>query len=343
MLRWFEDGGNNGDVVISSRVRLARNIKGYNFSYKMTPEDEKRLVKDVYTRLKDISPVNGYNSYNFDYLDEYQKMGMKERHVISRYLEKQDVAAGFVAPDEDISIMINEEDHIRIQAFASGMNMDKAYTLADKMDDVIGVVVEYSYDSQFGYLTTLPSNAGTGMRASYMLHLPALAGNDKIAGLIPEVGRFGLVLRAMEGDNNRAMGDIYQLTNLVTLGKSEKEIIDNLDNIAEQIVDQERNYRNQYISKRKMTALDMVYRSYGVLKYARKVTLNDGELLLSQIRFGLASGLIKADGFDESNVYQLMIGIHPANLLMISNKDMDEEDLEVARADFIREHLPTIH
>ena len=144
MLRWFEDGGNNGDVVISSRVRLARNIKGYNFSYKMTPEDEKRLVKDVYTRLKDISPVNGYNSYNFDYLDEYQKMGMKERHVISRYLEKQDVAAGFVAPDEDISIMINEEDHIRIQAFASGMNMDKAYTLADKMDDVIGVVVEYS-------------------------------------------------------------------------------------------------------------------------------------------------------------------------------------------------------
>ena len=119
--------------------------------------------------------------------------------------------------------------------------------------------------------------------------------------------------------------------------------IDNLDNIAEQIIAQERNYRKQYITKRKMTALDMVYRSYGVLKYARKVTLNDGELLLSQIRFGLASGLIKADGFDESNIYQLMIGIHPANLLMISNKDMDEEELEVSRADFIREHLPTIH
>ena len=143
------------------------------------------------------------------------------------------------------------------------------------------------------------------------------------------------MLKAMEGDNNRALGDIYQITNLVTLGKSEKDIIDNLDNIAEQIIAQERNYRKQYITKRKMTALDMVYRSYGVLKYARKVTLNDGELLLSQIRFGLASGLIKADGFDESNIYQLMIGIHPANLLMISNKDMN--------ADFIREHLPTIH
>ena len=294
-------------------------------------------------RLKTVSPISGYNSYNFDYLDAYQKMGMRERHVISPYLEKQDYAAGFVAPDEDVSIMINEEDHIRIQAFAAGMNMQKAYTLADKMDDVIGDVLDYSYDQKFGYLTTLPSNAGTGMRASYMLHLPALAGNDKISGLIPEVGRFGLVLKAMEGDNNRALGDIYQLTNLVTLGKSEKDIIDNLDNIAEQIIAQERNYRKQYITKRKMTALDMVYRSYGVLKYARKVTLNDGELLLSQIRFGLASGLIKADGFDESNIYQLMIGIHPANLLMISNKDMDEEELEVSRADFIREHLPTIH
>ena len=323
MLRWFEEGGNNSDVVISSRVRLARNINGYNFSYKMSDTDAKKLVKNVTDQLKTISPISGYNSYNFDYLDAYQKMGMRERHVISPYLEKQDYAAGFVAPDEDVSIMINEEDHIRIQAFAAGMNMQKAYTLADKMDDVIGDVLDYSYDQKFGYLTTLPSNAGTG--------------------LIPEVGRFGLVLKAMEGDNNRALGDIYQLTNLVTLGKSEKDIIDNLDNIAEQIVAQERNYRKQYITKRKMTALDMVYRSYGVLKYARKVTLNDGELLLSQIRFGLASGLIKADGFDESNIYQLMIGIHPANLLMISNKDMDEEELEVSRADFIREHLPTIH
>ena len=144
MLRWFEEGGNNSDVVISSRVRLARNINGYNFSYKMSDTDAKKLVKNVTDQL-------------------------------SPYLEKQDYAAGFVAPDEDVSIMINEEDHIRIQAFAAGMNMQKAYTLADKMDDVIGDVLDYSYDQKFGYLTTLPSNAGTGMRASYMLHLPALA------------------------------------------------------------------------------------------------------------------------------------------------------------------------
>ena len=128
MLRWFEEGGNNSDVVISSRVRLARNINGYNFSYKMSDTDAKKLVKNVTDQLKTISPISGYNSYNFDYLDAYQKMGMRERHVISPYLEKQDYAAGFVAPDEDVSIMINEEDHIRIQAFAAGMNMQKVYT-----------------------------------------------------------------------------------------------------------------------------------------------------------------------------------------------------------------------
>ena len=137
MLRWFEEGGNNGDVVISSRVRLARNIKCYNFSYKLEDDDAKKLVKEVQNSLKNVAPVSEFNSYNFDYLDAYQKMGMKERHVISSYLEKQDIAAGFVAPDEDISIMINEEDHIRIQAFASGMNMDKAYTLADKLDEPV--------------------------------------------------------------------------------------------------------------------------------------------------------------------------------------------------------------
>ena len=178
MLRWFEEGGNNSDVVISSRVRLARNINGYNFSYKMSDTDAKKLVKNVTDQLKTVSPISGYNSYNFDYLDAYQKMGMRERHVISPYLEKQDYAAGFVAPDEDVSIMINEEDHIRIQAFAAGMNMQKAYTLADKMDDVIGDVLDYSYDQKFGYLTTLPSNAGTGMRASYMLHLPLVQRNN---------------------------------------------------------------------------------------------------------------------------------------------------------------------
>ena len=342
MLRWFEEGGNNSDVVISSRVRLARNINGYNFSYKMSDTDAKKLVKNVTDQLKTVSPISGYNSYNFDYLDAYQKMGMRERHVISPYLEKQDYAAGFVAPDEDVSIMINEEDHIRIQAYAPGMDMEKAFELADKVDDAIDSVTDYAFDEKYGYLTTCPSNVGTGMRASYMLHLPALAGNNRISGLASEVGRFGLVLRSVYGDGSKNYGDIYKLSNQITLGVSEKEIIDNLTHIANQIISQERTLRKQYVLNKRLSASDIAYRSYGVLRYARKLSLNDAMLLLSQIRLGLAQGLIGTDMENEFCVYQLMIGVMPANLALMNDSDMSPEEIEEYRAKFIRDNLPVI-
>lgn len=342
MLRWFETGGVDSDVVIASRVRLARNIKGFKFSYKLEEDDEKRLIADIVSKLEKVEPFKNYNYFNYDYLDTYQKMGMKERNVISSFLEKQAQAAGFVAPNEDISIMVNEEDHIRIQSFMPGRNLSEAYEAANRMDDIIGNTLDYAYDADFGYLTTLPSNAGTGMRASFLLHLPALTAADGMEGLIPEVGRFGLALRPVEGSNNAAWGDIYQLSNQATLGKSERDIIESLNNIAEQIIAQERQCRQQYISKRKVTALDFVFRSYGVLKYARKITLSDGMLMLSQIRFGLAERIVHSELGDENLIYQLMIGIHPANLLILGNRRMSEEELDMARADFLREHLPTI-
>lgn len=342
MLRWFETGGADSDVVIASRVRLARNIEGFKFSYKIEPDDVKKLITEIVSKLEKLDTFKNYDYYNYDYLDTYQKMAMRQRHVISAFLERQEMAAGFVSPDEDISVMINEEDHIRIQAFVPGHDLFEAYRKADEIDNIVGKAVKYSYDETFGYLTTLPSNAGTGMRASLMMHLPALTAADRMEGLIPEVGRFGLELRAVEGNNNAAWGDIYRLSNQTTLGRSEKEILENLNNIAEQIITQERKYREQYISKRKTTALDFVFRSYGVLKYARKLTLSDGMLMLSQLRLGLAEKLVKSELGDENLIYQLMIGIHPANLLILENKSMTEEELDIARADFLRENLPTI-
>lgn len=342
MLRWFEDNGKDSDVVISSRVRLARNVKGYKFSYMLETEEETELKNTIMKKLDSVKSLNKYNSYDFDNLDIYQKMAMKERFVISDYLQQQEIAAGLVSPQEDISIMVNEEDHIRIQAYVAGMNINKAFTLVDKKDDEIGQVLDYAYNERYGYLTTCLSNVGTGMRASYMMHLPALSGNNRISGLVSEVGRFGLTLRAVEGDNNRALGDVYQLSNQVTLGKTEKEIMDNLSNIARQIVKQERNLRQQYIEQRRIQVQDLTYRSYGILKYARKVSLKDGMLLLSQLRLGLSTGLIKSVEDIGSSIYQLMIGIHPANLLMLSDRDCDAEQLDIARADFIRDNIPTI-
>lgn len=341
MLRWFEENGKNSDVVISGKVRLARNINGYNFSLKLSSGDSQIMIADVLSRLTNLKEFGNYSVFQFKDLDDCQKTAMKERHVISEFLLGQENAAGLVSADENISIMINEEDHIRIQAYVSGMDIDKAFEYANSVDDIIGRHIDYSYDEKYGYLTTCPSNVGTGMRASYMLHLPALTGSGKIAGLATEVGRFGLVLKSVGIDNGN-YGDIYQVTNQYTLGKSEKEILDNLTNITEQIVEQERTLRKQYISRKRLSAQDTVYRAYGVLKYARKVSLKDGMLLLSQLRLGLAEKLVRPSSDIDVSIYQLMIGIQPANLQMMSQDDMSEEDIDVARSQFIRDNLPLI-
>lgn len=343
MLRWFEQNGKNSDVVVSSRVRLARNLSGYNFSLKLDNDEARKMIDETVSRIKNVSIIKDYTCYDFKNLNLYSRVAMKERHVISNFLLNQEVAAGMASPDENISIMLNEEDHIRIQSFVAGMDIKKAYEIADKIDDELGEALEFAYDEKYGYLTTCPSNVGTGMRVSYMLHLPALAGNDKIAGIATEIGRFGMVLRGVYSSNdNTAIGDIYQISNQVTLGYSESEIIDNLNNITNQIINQERNLRKRLITNKKVTVMDNVFRSYGVLKYSRKLSLRDGLFLLSELRLGLAEGLIKFDTNEDCSIYQLMIGIQPANLILQSERSMSDDELDIQRSGFVRDNLPKL-
>lgn len=343
MLRWFEQNGKDSDVVISSRVRLARNLSKYNFSLKLDNKSARTMTDKAINAIKATIDMNEYTDYDFKNLDKYQKIAMKERHLISDFLLGQQVAAGFASLNENMSIMINEEDHIRIQSYSAGKDMQTAYKQADDMDNKIGEVLDYAYDEKYGYLTTCPSNVGTGMRASYMLHLPALSGSERISGISAEVGRFGLQLKGVYSDGNgKFAGDIYQLSNIITLGKSEAEIIENLNKIAEQVIAQERVVRKEYIKKKYMTALDSVSRSYGVLKYAKKISLSDGMFLLSQLRFGLSEGLLTDSSGMNTSIYQLMIGIQPANLKIMNEKDLSEEELDISRSQFIRDNLPMV-
>lgn len=341
MLRWFEQNGKDGDVIISSRVRLARNLREYPFSLKLGAADARKMVSGITDRLKSEPQLSGYDAYHFEALEECQKEAMKERHVISSYLLHQNIAGGFVSPNEDISIMLNEEDHVRIQAYRAGMDMESAYEAADSIDDCIGKRFDYAYDAQYGYLTTCPSNVGTGMRVSYMCHLPALSWNHKINGIAAEIGRFGLVMHSVYSDGSKAVGDIYQISNQITLGVTERELIENMTNIVQEIVSQERLLRKQ-LKKQRLSVLDGIYRSYGILKYARKISLKDGLTLLSQIRLGLSEELVKTPDDRDYAVYQLMIGIQPANLEMLATHSLSEEELDVARAQFIRDNLPSI-
>jgi len=343
MIRWFEENGPEGDVVVSSRVRLARNLRSYNFSPKLTDADARVMVNHLIEKIAPLDCMAGYNQYDFKELDDCQKQAMKERHVISNYLLGQNTAAGFVSPDEDISVMLNEEDHIRIQGFGSGMCLKNVYEKVNKLDDSLGEALTYAYDHKYGYLTTCPSSVGTGMRVTYMLHLPALSISNRIGGIAAEVGRFGMMLRIAYWDNNsNGYGDIYKLTNQVTLGLTEQEAMDNLNHIANQIIAQERSLRKQYVLNRRVDTLDSVYRSYGLLRYARKLSLKDGMILLSQIRMGLAEELVQIEAAEEFSVYQLMIGIQPANLMLMHNEKLSLEALEECRAQFIRDNLPII-
>lgn len=342
MLKWYEKSGNDSDVVISSRVRLARNLPEYNFSLKLNNKDAKVMVNDTLQKFKKIDMFKSYKTFNFEDLSQVKKNAMLERYVISPFLVNQSVAAGLVSPDEHISIMLNEEDHIRIQVHVAGSDIMNAYKTADKIDDILGNTVEYAYNSKFGYLTTCPSNVGTGIRASYVLHLPALAGGNKLSGIASEIGRFGLIIRGMYGDGADAIGDIYQVSNQITLGMTEKEIIDNLSNIVLQIVQQERAARRQYVSRKRVAAEDIAFRSYGVLKYSRKITLIDAMILLSELRMGLEQGLLKPTMDENFSIYRLIVGIQPANIQLNSDKQLSEEEVDVERARFIRDNLPLV-
>lgn len=343
MLRWFEEPGVRNDVIISSRIRLARNISAYPFSVKMSSEQAERMLAYAGKIMLKLPEVSGYRDYILDELDATQKGALVERNVISGYLAKQDKAMFFVSEDEKNTIMLNEEDHIRIQCVETGMNLENAFKRVNILDNVIGEKLEYAYDDNFGYLTTCPSNVGTGMKASCVLHLPALVNSKKIQNLITEVSHFGINMKGLYGEDGSGCGHMYQISNQKTMGQSEEEIISNLESIVKQISEQEKECRRQIMKNDRMKLEDEIYKSYGILKYARRLKYQDAMLFLSELRLGVSLGIIKFQEGADIIVYQLMIGIQPANLKSISGRAVTESELEELRAEFIRENLPLIN
>lgn len=343
MLKWYEQTVPDSDVVISSRIRLARNLENYSFSSKLNDEDANLLVDEVKKITADLSEKENRKFYscNISTLSDIDKTAMVERHIVSPLLAEKKQATGLIlSEDETVSIMINEEDHVRIQAIVGGMNLEQAYEEADKTDDIAYEKLHFAYDEKYGYLTACPTNAGTGMRASFMVFLPALSSARMIQKLIEEVGKYGVTIRGIYGEGTKSLGNIYQISNQKTLGNSEREIIDNLNRIVMQVVKQERKRREYMLSVNSDDIQDQVYRSYGVLRYARQISSNDAMTLLSQLKFGLDSGLIKFDR--EFNIHKLMMGVQPGSLQWSLGKNVGSITRDQARAEYIRKELPTI-
>ena len=343
MKKWYEEQSVDNDIVISSRIRLARNIKGFYFQERMNRESAIQLVNKVTGLTKDLELKENQKFYecSVNKLRDIDKASMVEYHIISPLLAEKEVETGLiVSQDESISVMVNEEDHLRIQAVASGMNMEKAFLDADRIDDFFSEKLGYVFNERYGYLTSCPTNVGTGLRASYMVFLPALNISGKIDKLAEEIGRYGAQIRGIYGEGTKGLGHIFQISNKTTLGRSEKEIIDNLEKIVDQAVLQERKRREFLLNMNGDEIEDKVYRSYGVLKYAKSINTIDALMMLSQLKLGMDEDLIKLK--EPINIHKLMMEITPANLQKSLGKSIGRGERDRYRAEYINKNLPQL-
>nr|WP_294491922.1 protein arginine kinase [uncultured Anaerosporobacter sp.] len=346
MPKWYEEQSKQSDVVISSRIRLARNFAKYPFSPKLTLEQAELLCEDIHNHLEEKKTkleevVGKYYYYNVTKASEIEKEALVERHIITKKLAQKKQPVGVImTEDESVSLMLNEDDHIRIQAISSGMNLLTLLEKANAIDDFISESLQYAFDDKLGYLTSSPTNIGTGLRASIMVYLPALGISGKMEKLMDEVSQQGVSIRGLYGEGNKSLAYIYQISNCKTIGMTECEIIQNLITVVDQIIKQERNRREYLLDSNFDKYEDQVYCSYGVLRYAKQISTADAMTLLAQIKFGYDSKIIASE--EIPSFYKLMMAIQPANLQKILGKNAGVKERERARAKFLNESLPEL-
>lgn len=337
MTKWLDGPALDDDVVISTRVRVARNIEKYRFPSYMTVTESDTLTNDILIGMKEALDDN-YRFIRVRDISPREQMVYIEDHLISpNMVQRKDKSSFLVRNDEKATIMINEEDHIRIQTLFPGFNLTDAWQLCSEIDDKIGEKLEYAFDDRWGYLTACPTNVGTGLRASVMLHLPCITITKTINSLIEGLREIGLTVRGLYGEGSEALGYLYQISNQVTLGESEEEIIGKLNKVVYQIIQRERKTREYLKEKSSLEFENRVYRSYGILSYARIMTSKEAMEHLSNIRLGWEMGILNNEKIRD--IFNLMIGVQPANIQRGLDMDMNEEDRDIARAKIIRDFI----
>ncbi len=332
---WYEEQKDN--IVISSRVRLARNLKDYPFYYAISNKDSKEMIEKINKAIFNdrISSRSYFEKIDFDSLDDIEKYAMLEKYIISNnFLESDKPKAIILEKNGNINIMINEEDHIRIQAINSGYNIEKCLEEANRIDNLLEESLDYAFDKQYGYLTSCITNVGTGMRASFMLHIPMLEKYNQIQAIARNIAKFGMTLRGMHGEGTKAFGGIYQISNQTTLGKTENQIIEDLKNITMQIVQREKEIRKNIKNEENINILDTIYRSYGIINYCKKIKFEEAMEHLSNILLGLDIKVL--DNVRNTNIYSIMMKIQTANIIQEFNIT-EKDDIEKYRAKYLND------
>ncbi len=334
MQNWYLQNGKDSDVVISSRVRLARNIAEIPFPIKYTKEQAKKVAETI----KEITPSIGYGLKFIDLndLDDITKVSLVEKHVISPEfaMNKAKTGAMVINDEENICIMVNEEDHLHLQFFSSGLELDNLKNLAIEIDEKLDSMLHYACHEKYGYLTSCPTNVGTAMKASVMVHLPALTMTGNIRKILDIVSGFGMTIRGIYGEGTQSQGEIYQISNNQSLGVTENDIIKNLNIITEKVIEQERMAR-KYLAKNSIDLEDRVYRAYGTLAYATKLSSDETKKLLSYVKLGTDLGIIKE--LNDSKISKLYLYNQPANLQKYVGKPLDGYEREIKRPEVIKE------
>ncbi|WP_102029381.1 protein arginine kinase [Salirhabdus sp. Marseille-P4669] len=337
---WLKEEGPDSDIVLSSRIRLARNFRDIPFPIVADKESLQKVTKV----FKDYFEHNSYGDFKdlelvaMSGLDHIQKRVLVEKHLISPNLaENKDSGAAMISQNEQISIMINEEDHIRIQLYYPGFQLEKALDHALKFDDLLEENIHYAFDEHRGYLTSCPTNVGTGLRASVMVHLPALVMTQHLNRIIPAINQLGLVVRGIYGEGSEALGNIFQISNQITLGKSEQDIVEDLISVVSQIVEQERNARSRIQHESGLWLEDKIFRSYGVLLHSRIIQSKEAAKCLSDVRLGIDLGII--NNVSKSILNELIVLTQPGFLQNYAKNTLSPEERDIRRATLIRERL----
>lgn len=337
---WMRGKGPESDIVLSSRVRLARNLDGFPFPMLATNQQSTEILNRMAalaneSELKQISP---FSFLPLSDLNALEKRVLVEKHLISPNLaEESRNGAILLSENEAVSVMVNEEDHLRIQCLFPGFQIREAWEMADQMDDFFEKHLDYAFDEHRGYLTSCPTNVGTGIRASVMLHLPALVLTRQINRILAAVNQVGLAVRGLYGEGSEALGNLFQISNQITLGQTEQEIIDNLYSVVKQMIEHERSARERLMMESKLKILDRVNRSYGILAHAAIIDSKEAAQRLSDVKLGIDLGLIK--DVSSTILNELTIMTQPGFLQRYAGSHLNANERDIHRAEMIRKRL----
>ncbi len=335
---WLEGSGPESDIVISSRIRLARNVVNHPFPQWAEQDEQKKLYELIQKSLSkmeiskkmEILPI-----HNFSQLD---RQILLERHLVSKeHIESDGFAGIALTQDEQISVMINEEDHLRLQVIFSGFQLDKAWKVMNDLDDELSTHLEYAFNAPLGFLTACPTNVGTGLRASAMIHLPGLVLLKQIDQVLRAVTKLGLTVRGWYGEGSQASGNLFQISNQITLGKKESDIILNLEQVIRQILDHERNARKTLLKKSPYQVKDRIGRAFGIMKHAYMISSSETLEQLSTMRAGIETGILKS--VDIRVINELFLLTQPAHIQKIAGRKLSNKDRDYKRAALIRQML----